>query len=184
MLNVGRGVRLAGLAVFLVIAFAWASSAEVAARIPQRVTPTTTPTPTTDRRATPPREAATLIVTSSRVLASGAFDLPAATAFGAPGFHEVLSATHLTPSDLGPTTGQRLVMKLWDAGRPTTTCSSEHPLSGCATVDWSDATSRPKVPAGGVFVNSLTLQLVSGVRAFFLSESGSLNDKPDSYNPG
>ncbi len=100
-----------------------------------------------------------------------------------PGYHQVLTATHNLPSDLGPTTGFMLVIKLWDAGRPEVTCSSEHPISGCATVDWSDAMSRPSVPPGGVFDNSITFQLATGERSFFLSESGALNDDPDVLVP-
>jgi len=96
----------------------------------------------------------------------------------------VLTATHILPSNLGPMTGLRLVLKLWDAGRPERTCNREHPLSGCATVDWSDATGRPKVPLGGMFNNSITFQLATGVHSYFLSESGALNDKPDAFKPG
>ena len=78
----------------------------------------------------------------------------------------------------------RIVVALRDAGRPDQACSREHPLSGCATVDWSDAESRPKVPAGGVFENSLQLQLGAGVRTFYLSELGFLADKADTFDPG
>ena len=117
-------------------------------------------------------------------LASGEFLLPAANAFGAPGFHEVLIDVQTLPSDLSVTSGDRLILSLRDLGRPDQSCSREHPLSGCATVDWSDFDGRAKVPPGGVFEHSLTLRLASGDHSFFLSESGSLNDTPDSYKPG
>ena len=68
-------------------------------------------------------------------------------------------------------------------GAPEMTCSREHPISGCATVDWSDARSRPSVPPGGVFDNSITSEMASGERSFFLSESGALNDEPDILVP-
>ena len=51
-------------------------------------------------------------------------------------------------------------------------------------MDWSDAPSRPNVPAGGVFENSFKLEFVTGEHRFFLSESGDLNDKPDTFDPG
>ena len=117
-------------------------------------------------------------------MATGEFDLPAAAAFGDPGFHETIRLTHSTPSALEPTAGMRIVVALWDAGRPEQACSREHPLSGCATVDWSDAESRPKVPAGGVFENSLKLQLGAGARTFYLSERGFLADEADIFDPG
>ena len=117
-------------------------------------------------------------------LAAGEFNLRAAGAFGEPGFHEDLSATHILPQDLDSTADRTLVLKLKDAGRSSQTCSQQHPLSGCATVDWSDSPDRPKVPSGGVFENRVTLQLVSGVRRFYLSESGSLNEAPDPFKPG
>ena len=117
-------------------------------------------------------------------LASGEFLLPAVDAFGAPGFHEVLIDVQTLPNDLSVSSGDRLILSLRDLGRPDQSCSREHPLSGCATVDWSDFDGRAKVPSGGVFEHSLTLRLASGDRSFFLSESGSLNDTPDSYKPG
>ena len=78
----------------------------------------------------------------------------------------------------------RIIVALWDAGRPDQSCSRDHPLSGCATVDWSDSESRPKVPAGGVFDNRLKLQLEAGEQSFFLSEQGILADEADTYDPG
>lgn len=140
------------------------------------------PSPATG--ATRATETAKLLSDGTKILAEGEFQLPAAGAFGELGFHEVLTATHDLPSDLGSMAGSRLVLKLWDAGRPERNCSSEHPLSGCATVDWSDAPGRPNVPSGGVFGNRILLQSVDGERSFFLSESGALNDSPDTFDPG
>lgn len=116
-------------------------------------------------------------------MAAGQFRLPVANAFGEPGFHEVLAASHTLEADLGTTAGRMLVVELRDTSRPEQTCGSHHPLSGCATVDWSDALGRPKVPAGGVFDNSVTVELESGPRTFYLSESGALNDEPDRFDP-
>jgi len=117
-------------------------------------------------------------------IAAGEFDLPAANAFGEPGFHETVQLIHSVPSSLEPSAGMRIVVTLWDAGRPDQACSSDHPLSGCATVDWSDAEGRPNVPAGGVFENSLELPLSDGARTFYLSERGLLADEADVYDPG
>ncbi len=112
--------------------------------------------------------------------------MPAADDFGVPGFHEVLTASHDLPADLGSGAGLELVLRLWDVRRPDSSCNSNHPLSGCATVDWSDATGRPKVPTGGVFENSITFNGIGadGARSFFLSELGNLNDAPDVFKPG
>jgi len=118
-----------------------------------------------------------------RLLLSGSFSLPAAGAFGEPGFHQILTASGILPQQLGPTEGGRLLLRLWDSGRPGLACSRDHPLSGCATVDWSDTPSRPKVPPSGVFDNSLTLHLASGEHTFFLSEEGRLNEVPNAFDP-
>ena len=117
-------------------------------------------------------------------IAAGEFDLPAANAFGEPGFHETVQLTHSIPSAIETSAGMRIVVSLWDAGRPDQACSSDHPLSGCATVDWSDSEGRPNVPAGGVFENSLELPLRDGARTFYLSERGLLADEADVYDPG
>jgi hypothetical protein len=139
------------------------------------------PTPTAP---TPPADTPSSDGQTAIVLVAGEWELPAARAFGQPGFHQVLTAVAPLPTYLPETFGYRLTVQLWDAGRPDTACGSEHPLSGCATVDWSDFDSRPNVPAGGVFDNHLSLETAGGERAFFLSESGVLADGPDRYSPG
>ncbi len=121
---------------------------------------------------------------TDRTLASGDFRLPAATAFGEPAFHEVLTSTQQLPADLRPSAGLRLVLRLRNVRKPEITCSRDQPLSGCATVDWSDARIRRNEPPSGVFENILTLQLASGPRTFYLSEAGVLNDQPDPLDPG
>ncbi len=121
---------------------------------------------------------ATLAVATT--LAAGTFRLPAANAFGEPGFHQVVVVEARVPPNVPSRRGLRLVVSLRDAGRPGQTCESEHPLSGCATVDWSDDPSRPKVPPGGVFDNSLTLGRIK----LFLRESGALASRPDAFEPG
>jgi hypothetical protein len=112
------------------------------------------------------------------VVAAGTLSLPAAQAFGEPGFHQVLVARAQLPRSLPA--GKRLVLTLRDVSRTGVRCSSEHPLSGCATVDWADDPSRPKVPPGGVFRNALTV----GRETYFLSESGRLASRPDAFKPG
>ena len=135
------------------------------------------PTPTSVLPPTIPVEA--------RTLTTGEFRLPAASSFGAPGFHEVLTAAYQVPADLGSTEGLRLVLRLRDVASPRSTCPRDQPLSGCATVDWSDGESRPNVPRGGVFDNSIAFRLGSGPLALFLSESGALNREPeDRFDPG
>lgn len=127
--------------------------------------------------AAPAREASVL-------LAAGRFSLPAANSFGDRGFHEVLSATHLLSADLDVPPGVPLIVSLRDAGRPGQSCARDHPLSGCATVDWSDFDGRPGVPPGGVFDNHVTIALDDGPRTLFLGESDALADVPDAYSPG
>jgi hypothetical protein len=56
-------------------------------------------------------------------------------------------------------------------------------LSGCATVDWSDFEDRPRVPAGGVFDNHLSVVSSSGAIDLFLSERRGLASSPDEYSP-
>jgi hypothetical protein len=120
----------------------------------------------------------------SRTLTAGVLDLPAAQAFGEPGFHQVLAATRRLPRRLGGSAGMKLVLTLRDATRPRQRCSSDHPLSGCATVDWSDDPSRPGTPPSGVFRNTLTIQLASGRRTFFLRPTGTMGLRPNPFEPG
>lgn len=117
-------------------------------------------------------------------VAAGELRLPAASAFGDPGFHQVLTASARVPAAVRSSARFRLVLSLRDAGRRGQTCSSEHPLSGCATVDWSDDPGRPSVPANGVFANSVTVRLASGTRTFFLTPTGSLSRQANPFEPG
>lgn len=134
----------------------------------------TAPPSTTTAAASPTERA-------GRIVASGEVDLPAATAFGQPGFHEVLAFTAALPADVA---GRTLVLRLRDASRTGQTCGSDHPLSGCATVDWSDDPGRPKVPAGGVFENSLTLRAGSRSAVLRLRSNGRLTAAPEPFEPG
>lgn len=118
------------------------------------------------------------------VVAGGLLTLPAAAAFGEPGFHQVLVAAGRLRGGISGQGPFRLTISLRDLGRPGLTCSSEHPLSGCATVDWADDPSRPKVPASGVFANWLTLRLHSGERTLFFRRAGALANKHEPYTPG
>lgn len=76
------------------------------------------------------------------------------------------------------------MVSLWDATRPAQTCNRNHPLSGCVTIDWSDAPERPHVPPSGVFDNQITLSTEQGPHTLYLSEAGSLNSIPDQFSPG
>lgn len=150
---------------------------------PTRAPATNSPTATVGS-ATPVVVEAAASPGPAIVLAAGEIDLPAAQAFGEPGFHSTFMLVHELEADVTSQDTYRLVVALWDVGRPAQTCDREHPLSGCATIDWSDAESRPHVPPGGVFDNSLTLELESGSQTFFLSETGVLHDAPDAFDPG
>lgn len=77
----------------------------------------------------------------------------------------------------------RLTVRLRDVTRPNQTCDRNHPLSGCATVDWADFEGRPSVPSGGVFDNRLSITTTSGTVDLFLSETLTLASTPDSYSP-
>ena len=63
------------------------------------------------------------------VLAFGNFDLPAADAFGAPGFHQSYTFSHRLPENLDHAGNMRIVIALWDASRPNELCDQHHPLS-------------------------------------------------------
>ena len=119
------------------------------------------------------------------LLASGAFDVPAVQGIkDAPGFHEVFDATALVPPAIHVGSGSRILIRFRDRTRPHVTCASEHPLSGCVTLDWSDFPERPRVPAGGAFEQRLTLDAAAGHQDLYLSQSGTLNARPDQYEPG
>lgn len=178
----------------------WASWQSVAlAFVAAACTSQSAPPPSADRvvMVTPTPEAAARTVvrppapnaqtaTTAVVIASGVFEIPAASAFGDPGFHAVLrAAAPARRTASGDFSGsRRLVLSLRDLSRPGQTCSNDHPLSGCATVDWSDNPSRPNVPPSGVFDNSVTLGLKGGPVTLFLSDSGTLEDRPVEFDPG
>ncbi len=109
--------------------------------------------------------------------------IPAAMSFDDPGFHFVINVTHDLTDVQQSIAGLTIVVSLRDVSRPEQTCSTPHPTSGCATVDWSDFNGQPYVPPGGVFNNSLKLQLSSGEHILYLSESGVLAGAPDLWVP-
>jgi hypothetical protein len=119
---------------------------------------------------------------SSVVLLSGSFQIPAAASFDDPGFHETLVVTGAVPDTASGASGE-LVVRLFDIGQPNRACDRDHPLSGCATVDWSDFENRPGVPTGGVFDNRLRVVSTSTAVDFFLSERRGLAMTPDEYSP-
>ena len=116
--------------------------------------------------------------TAPTTLLRGILALPAAESFAAPGFHQVLIAGGRVPALVASASRFRLTLTLRDLGRPRRRCSIDHPLSGCATVDWADDPSRPKVPAGGVFSNRITLRLGQAVESLYLRRSGTLGRAP------
>ena len=120
----------------------------------------------------------------SALLASGTISLPAASSFDGPGFHEAVTVSATVPAALGPSPGNKLVLTLRDSGRPEQACSQQHPLSGCATVDWSDSPSRPNVPPNGVFDNHIVVVTAGGELTLFLREDGRLATEPEQFDPG
>lgn len=116
-------------------------------------------------------------------LASGSFTLTAATNPGEPGNHEVLRADHVLTAVAAGTANQRLVLELEDVSRPLLACGNDEPESGCATVDWSADPAEPQVPGSGVFDNRVSIELVSGVRDFYLSRTRQLAEVPDVADP-
>ena len=116
------------------------------------------------------------------MLLSGSFEVPAANGFGDPGFHEPFTLTGTVPGSAAGRSGE-VVVRLFDAGRPDQACDRDHPLSGCATIDWSDFENRPGVPDGGVFDNRLSIASTSGLIDLYLSEGRGLAATPDQYSP-
>jgi len=112
----------------------------------------------------------------------GTIDIPDASAFGDPGFHESVVLTGTVPEAAAEQPGD-LVVRLRDVDHPNQTCDRHHPLSGCATIDWSDFEDRPRVPTGGVFDNHLNVVSTSGDVMLFLSEDRGLAAMPDEYSP-
>lgn len=114
---------------------------------------------------------------------AGTLELPAAVAFGDPGFHQVLTfqGTVADAPAAGPVT---IVLSLVDATRPSQTCSQEHPLSGCATVDWSDDPTRPGTPDSGVFDNRITVRLADREHDLYLTPEGNFREDPNLFEPG
>ncbi len=139
------------------------------------VTPTSLIAPTTTAEVSAPGG-------PDFILLAGLIQVPAARDFSDPGFHEVFVLAGTVPEAAAGVTGE-LVVRLRDVGRPNQTCDRDHPLSGCATVDWSDFEDRPGVPTGGVFDNHLSLVSTSGTIDLFLSESRGLAATPDEYKP-
>jgi hypothetical protein len=176
----GDGVVTLGLvrqSLLAVAAFALVVAAcageESAVSAPSSIVPSTTPAevPSTEEPG------------SGVPLMSGSFQIPAANAFDDPGFHETFVLTGAVPAAAGGVSGE-LIVRLFDVGRPDQTCDRDHPLSGCATVDWSDFENRPGVPVGGVFDNHLSVVSTSGGPVeLFLSERRGLAATPDQYSP-
>jgi hypothetical protein len=73
----------------------------------------------------------------------------------------------------GGRAGDTLVVALGDATRPRSTCAADHPLSGCATIDWFGAEDGRR---GQPLRNSVTIDLASGPQTFYLRETGGLSD--------
>lgn len=114
---------------------------------------------------------------AAQVLASGQFELQAATEVdpAAVGFNDAFTFRHPVPPGLGPTAGHQLVVRLRDVGRPRQTCGSDHPASGCATVDWA-------LP-GQVFRNLVELPTTNGRILLHMRLDGSLGSDPEPAHP-
>jgi hypothetical protein len=69
--------------------------------------------------------------------------------------------------------GDTLILTLRDVGRPRSTCANDHPLSGCATIDWFGGEPGRR---GRPLSNSVTIDLASGPHTFYLRETGALSD--------
>ena len=89
-------------------------------------------------------------------------------------FNRLVVLNHTTPATLQATQGAVLTVSLFDSSRPGQTCAQDHPLSGCATVDWSDANQ--------VFDNRIAIPTTAGTRVYFLSETRLLADAPDAQS--
>jgi hypothetical protein len=118
-------------------------------------------------------------------VATGTRVILAAQSFTERGFHDGLTITTRLrvrgPLLRGPAT---VLLTLRDASRPRQTCTENHPLSGCVTVDWSDDPARPHVPPSGVFTNALTVQTARGSRTLYLHPAGTLTARAEPFAPG
>ncbi len=122
---------------------------------------------------------------AEQVLVRGSVKIPSVVGIkDAPGFHDVFETSATLPSALAATKGATLIVRFRDLTRPTMTCSYEHPLSGCVTLDWSDFPERPKVPAGGAFEQRVSLPTSTGGLDLFLSQNQTLQPQGDPYEPG
>lgn len=125
-------------------------------------------------------------VAFGQVLASGQVEVEHWTQIGGtprnrPNLYSEFELVHQIPAEVGPTAGLTLVVALRDAGRPEQTCPHSAPNSGCVVVDWSpiveldDGTRQ--------FDQTVTLDLDSGPRTFFLYSDLSLRPQRDSTVP-
>jgi len=147
---------------------------------------TTTASPTAPSSASTASSAPQPSAESSIMLLSGVAPVESAQSFDDPGFHKVVSIGGTIPGLDGVTgsSGSTIIISLWDASRPDQNCNQDHPLSGCLTIDWSDAPGRPHVPDSGVFDNQVTFASADGTVALYLTDSGALSAVPDQFTPG
>ena len=117
------------------------------------------------------------------VLMSGTLRLPAALDRGDVGEHQEYIVNRRLPEDLEPTSGRTLVIELRDATRPALICTDDEPEAGCATVDWSAEPGLPGVPANGLFINRLEVELAFGAVEYYLSRTLRLAAVPDLVDP-
>jgi hypothetical protein len=109
-------------------------------------------------------------------LGGGLIRVPAALAPGEPGSEQVFRFGQKARNVKATRPGQTLVVTLRDASRPRVTCAYDHPLSGCVTIDWFGGGDSSG--GGEPLENVLTLELRSGERTFYLSETGILASDP------
>ena len=111
-----------------------------------------------------------------QVIASGQFELREGIQF------KQFSFRHTVPLGLGSTTGRQLAVRLRDVTQPDRTCEIDHPLSGCATIDWP-------LPEGTVplvdenFRNLVAVETANGLLEFHLRMDDGLSSQPEPVHP-
>lgn len=106
-----------------------------------------------------------------QVIASGQFELREGIQFKQFTFH------HTIPAGLGSTAGRQMAIRLRDLTDPDRTCDADHPLSGCATVDYSLELT------GQIFRNLVAVQTTAGPAELHLRLDDTLSSQPEPARP-
>ncbi len=99
----------------------------------------------------------------TEVLGAGELMLPFAPALAGPGFHERFDVRVPAPGSSSPSAGARLVVRLSDASRPSVECDRQHPLSGCATLDYPEPNALLR--------NFVEVETTAGRRTYHFADS-------------